>query len=74
MVGLMRHSFLMQTRQSGPGHFAPLTARNMRLGFSTPTTQGLWATTGPYTMPAATSGILINPVVQDHTAPTRRRR
>ena len=70
----MLHNFLAQTRHAGPGRFAPMTARGMRLGLSTPTTQGLWAITGPYTMGAARGGFMINPVVQDHTAPTRRRR
>jgi hypothetical protein len=70
----MLHSFLAQTRHAGPGRFAPMTAPSMRLGFGTPTTQGLWATPGPYGMGVAFSGCLINPVVQDHTAPTRRRR
>lgn len=70
----MLQSFLAQTRHAGSGRTAPMTAGGTRLGFSTPTTQGLWATTGPYTMRAANSGIMINPVVQDHTAPTRRRR
>jgi hypothetical protein len=74
MVGLMLKSFLAQTRHAGQGHFAPMTAPSTRLGFGTPTTPGPWATRGSYVMGAANSGIMINPVVQDHTAPTRRRR
>jgi hypothetical protein len=70
----MRHSFLATTSYAGVGRFAPMTARGMRPGLGTPTTQGLWVTTGPATMGAAQGGSMINPVVQDHTAPTRRRR